>query len=642
MLLSRPVAVAAQRSLVAPGSPTKNQDFTVDQAAATNEFSPTSGTATEQNRGQREYTVSGLDDTKSYAIALFRAEDVTVTEGGVATFKDANVNDVADWTKTDAVIETVNNASLTPADDDGIVLAVTPVNGVLKFTIDATKGDEVRPVIFLDADGGSNDTTNTVDVDLDANNQPTELFAVGGQKNWVAPESQTTGTAADGVVGTINKDANSFGLDTAPAGTAAADYNAADVDLTYFYDSNDAFAIDGAPATLAEFEAALSRGDGVVVNSYARDDSLASNFNIDGDGPTVGVATATAGTTGASVNDIKVEFDYGTPTTDTHYEAVLIERAPSVAGAAGTYAEIARVAIADDEDNVSTTFTYTDENVVAGKYFYRVAGIIDGDVGAKDETTEVTSTTPGADTGAPVATYSALVQDGGFSGDVNTGDQLRFIFDEAMTIQNGDAIRVLEGADANQAGSEERYTLTCGTNVTCSLNAAPVVIGGESYAANTVLTVTAGALVPDATVTGGDATLSVPAYVTNQSGVTDVAGNLWNLAGSDRDINADAGAPEMASAVANETAETVTVTYSSPVDCTNTAAVRAQFNYSDATTGTPTAITCNGTTTVVLTFDNVVTGAGNLTYTESTTEPNVRVRGLNGVEAASPETQAAS
>lgn len=341
---------------------------------------------------------------------------------------------------------------------------------------------------------------------------------------------------------------------------------------------------------------------------------------------------------------------YDTPTTDDYYDAVVIQRAPvtgggtddNANGTVGTYATVATVEIDDDEDTTASTFTWTDENVAAGVYRYRAAGVIDGDTGAftADAGNEA-STNPGADTTGPVVDYSALVQDGSFPGDVNTGDQLRFIFDEAITVQNGDAIRLLEGADGTQAGTEERYTLTNGGNTTFALNTAPVVIGGQSYPANTILTVTAGAITPDATVTGGDNTLSVPAYVLNQSGLTDTAGNQWDVAGSDRAVNADAAAPDMTAAVADEATETVTVTYSAPVDCANTAAVRAQYSYTDATTVTPTAIDCNGTT-VTLTFAALANATGSLTYTESATDLNVRVRGLNGLEAASPETQAAS
>ena len=77
-------------------------------------------------------------------------------------------------------------------DTNGFVADVRPVNGAITFVIDSDAADQVRPVIFLDADNGSAEAvegTATVDLDLDANNLPlvAEAFGIGGQKNFVAP-----------------------------------------------------------------------------------------------------------------------------------------------------------------------------------------------------------------------------------------------------------------------------------------------------------------------------------------------------------------------------------------------------------------------------------------------------------------------
>jgi hypothetical protein len=199
------------------------------------------------------------------------------------------------------------------------------------------------------------------------------------------------------------------------------------------------------------------------------------------------------------------------------------------------------------------------------------------------------------------------------------------IFDEPVTVAGNAALRVQD------AGGQ--YTVANGGNATFSLNTTATQFGGESYAAGRVLTITLNADVTPV----GTATLpaTYPLTIVNQQGIADLAGNAWALAG-DVTLNRDLTAPSITAAVADTGADTVTLTYAVPVDCANLAGVRAQYSYAAATTPIPTAITCDGTTTVVLTFDDV-TAAGNVTYTQSANE-DLRIRGLSGRAAQSPQT----
>lgn len=628
-----------------------NQSFAVTpDTVSTNPES----TSTTTNEGRIQYSVSGLDDTLTYDIFVLPAENVTDTNG-VISFRDVDgTANEADFTATSATIETINNTAFVDAPTNGTALDVSPVNGTILFTVDSLSPDEVIPVIFLDADNGSTETTP--DLDLDDNDQPiaAEFFGIGGQKNFVAPEAASSGDAADGRVEGLDKEANSIGVDTDETATVG-DYAAADVDVRYLYDSNDTFAIGGVPATLAEFEAALSRGDGLVVGAYSQDETLVSSFNIV-DGPLAPTTVAAEKGAAGAENDITVVVDFDQPTLQSMYHAVVIQRAPvtggtdeAADGTVGTYATVATVDISADLDASTATFTYLDEDVATGVYRYRAAGVIDGDTGAfTADTTNESSTTPTADTTAPTSTYAALVDDTGFAAEADAGDDIRIIFSEAVVVEAGDAIRLLEGTDATQGAGEEEFQLTCGANVTCTTNDSAVVIGGDTYAAGRVLTVTfSSAPAPLAAVTGGDSRLDFPAFITNQAGIVDAANNAWNVTGSsDRTVEVDASAPVIASAAGTAATQTITLTYDRQVDCADLADVRNQFSFTDATdTGvSPTAITCNGTTTVVLTFAALTLDAaddtGDLTYAENVLNPNVRMRGLNSIEAVSPETEA--
>ena len=112
--------------------------------------------------------MTGLDDSKQYNIALFAADNVK-SNGGQISFADAEKNtdgatgdDVADQGTVHATITSVNNGSVSnPA---------TPVNGVIKFTVNSDQVDDVIPVLWLNKTGGD------AGLDLNADNTPSESF----------------------------------------------------------------------------------------------------------------------------------------------------------------------------------------------------------------------------------------------------------------------------------------------------------------------------------------------------------------------------------------------------------------------------------------------------------------------------------
>ncbi len=594
--------------------PVSNQDFTVTPGEAAENVNSTSAAT---NEGRRTYTVGGLNDARTYSIALIPADQVNDNDGTV-TFTSASPYSAAQGVSIESVQgQPGPGAQAAPGAGVTQVNSVSPLNGAITFAIDSVRTASVVPVVWTDDATSPASTPNALD--LAANGEPRDSFGIGGQKTWLPAQQASFAAPVDGTVSFLDRDGNRFG--TQPV-AANGDYVLGSTDRIYTYDANDTFRIEGVPATLAAFEAALSRGDNVRVGPYTTDSGLPSTFDIIADRPAApGLA---ANVTGG--NNVTLTITPTAPSTADRYDAFVIQRR----AAAGTDADFATIATATtDADPNTAGFQYRDQGVAAGDYVYRAAGVIDGDTGAWSTNTPVTTTTPAPDTAAPVSEYAAVITDTGFQNEANAGDVWRVIFDEAVTVAGNAALRVADGG--------AQYTVTNGGNATFSLNTTATQIGGESYAAGRVLTVT---LTGDVTPVG-TATLpaTYPLEIVNQQGIADLAGNAWAL-GGDTTLDRDLATPAIQTAVADAGADTVTLTYNTGVDCADVAGVRAQFSYAGATAATPTAITCNGTTTVVLGFDDV-TGVGNVTYTQSANE-DLRIRGLNGRAAQSPQTMLAT
>jgi putative cell wall-binding protein len=533
-------------------------------------------------------TVSGLDNTKQYDIALFPGANVT-NSSGIISFKDSDgTANVADDFGSTAVaqITNVNNAANGPG---GSVNNATPVNGVITFIVDGTAPGTVTPVVFLD-----NGTTAN-NLDLDSNDRPTEAFGLCGPITYTAPAATASADADDAVVVAVDKAANTFNGDTAdPTAPAATNYSATAADVIYTYDDNDSFSLGGVPATLADFEAQLSRGDGVTIGSYSPTAALVSVFNISDDSPDAPAVSAAAGGAGQTVNDITVTIAGSDITNEALYNTFTIQRAPSATPTA--WSTIATVAGTADADAVTAEFQYVDTDVAAGGYVYRALGTIDGDSSPYSTATgTITSTTPGPDVTAPTVVANGGVQDvdGTFTDVLDTGDRFILYLDEAVTVASNAAVIVSDGADTG--------TLTNGGNATFTTNSTAV---GQN-AANTILTILVNSPVLESP--SNDVVGAASYTLTNRSGITDASGNALALTG---DNTLEDDGPEFFAETCTVGATTCTLTFNEAL--TTSANVPANYGFTDVSAGgvtITTAVLGADGRTVTLTFSGAL-GAG--------------------------------
>ena len=441
----------------------------------------------------RQYTASGLTGA-SYGIGLFEADNVTLT-GSTYTFADADDDDVADPGTVAAEITVANGAAtggVASVDD------IAPVSGQITFTVDGDTPESVTPVVYAQ-------TGADVGLDLDASEQPSEAFGVGGTINYV-PAEAANGAAVTGPVDSVDKAENSFASATA----------------TYFYDTNDTFSIVGdGPVTFATFEAALSSGDGMT-GSYTNEPTLVSTFDLTDDNPTVATVTGvTSVATGASVAYTAVG----------PLDSVNVLRALSGNNtdcAVGTTPVASYAVVGSDTDGspfVDTTVARPEQ------YCYNVASVNDGDTGASGAASFIALTA--ADAASPTSVDVRLSTSAGLAGQLDIGDAFKVAFSEPMGAATvGDSI-VVHDADGTFA------TISCG-NVTgpaapgatfCLLNTAVETLGGTDYPIGQVVTVSIG-VAPTAGAAGSTPGLQIPTTISDQGGFGDVAGNAWNIAGS--------------------------------------------------------------------------------------------------------------
>jgi len=199
----------------------------------------------------------------------------------------------------------------------------------------------------------------------------------------------------------------------------------------------------------------------------------------------------------------------------------------------------------------------------------------------------------------------------------------------------------------NSTNTSEKITGTValtGDVVQLYINGVPVVC-----TATNCTNLVGATINPNGTLTTTATTFSV--NVTNASFGADGAKAITytdsgSAASPAANITKDTAAPSMTTSIATNVG-TASVTYNEAVNCN--ALSPSQFV---ATRTTPTAqapvtatgVSCNGTTTVTLTFPattftGVLGTAGTLTYTQSATAAN-RVKDLAGNDATSPQTVA--
>lgn len=376
-------------------------------------------------------------------------------------------------------------------------------------------------MIWVDANGDN-------ELNLNSANQPTEAFGIGGTTTYTAPPAGATDTG--GLVQSVDKAANNF--------TAG--------DELYTYDGNDQYSIvDQGGVDMATFEASLSSGD-TVTAVYSPNSGGVSTFSLSDDNPEK-PATAAAADKGVVTdddsNDITVTVT-GTDVTSGDYDSVVIQRAVyNAATSARNWVTVATVAKADDADKVTTDgdFNYVDRNVADGTYEYRSALINDGDQSDfSAASTPVESTTPTNDTTRPTAVDTRVKTNGGSAFQLDGNDSFTVAFSEKMDAPDaGDAVRVRD-ADGTIWEITAVDAGTDGTTDNFALNTGEVTIGGTTYAAGQVLTVTLGTAGAESELAAGTvAGMDLPANITAQSGNTDVAGNQWDVSTGDVTIDSE-------------------------------------------------------------------------------------------------------
>jgi hypothetical protein len=304
---------------------------------------------------------------------------------------------------------------------------------------------------------------------------------------------------------------------------------------TYRYDANDTFQRYGLAISLAQFEQVISRGD-VITVSYQADPTGTSVFNVTADlgrnAPTVD-ASVDSWDGGPTQNDVGLRI--AEPATNVDGIAYSVQRS-STGGAAvcgpgtGAYAELTLTMIATGRDST----TYIDRELGIGAYCYRV-GVTDPVAGVVTfgYSQGVVINNPPLPIALPRSLHARVTTSAGNPSLLDIGDVVKIAFDKAMGSPVGGQMRV-QDTDGTIAEIWCRRL-----EQTCTVNAAPETMGGVLYPANTVLTI---AIRVDPAVVAAGASVGLQLNVTvTSSTFTDIAGNLWNIPGSDDVI---LGAPD--------------------------------------------------------------------------------------------------
>ncbi|WP_328294295.1 cell wall-binding repeat-containing protein [Kineococcus sp. NBC_00420] len=376
---SVPVSLSAAAKTAGGGDVVSNQSLVVGPAAAvTNLVSTTDAANT--NRGARTYTATGLDNAKTYSVALVPTANVVVGSTGAVSFKSGSA--LAGSLGTS--IETVNGvANVVAATGAGSTTAanVTPQNGQIAVSVDSVTATSVVPVVFVDAN--SNGLLDFTTAPTSASPQvPSEAFGVGGAITWNPSEASAGVLAADAPITSVDKTAKQIVTGTA----------------TYNYDSNDVFYVGGVAAsnqvTLAQFEAVLSAGDkllkpaasGAVGTSYTTNPAFTSTFvlqNLSPGAPTLNTTPSPADTSAVLTVD---------PASIVDGATINVYR---VAGSlAGTFANATKVTSASvDADSATSGFQVNVTGLTAQTaYTFFVTQTVGGEESAQSAAAPTTTT----------------------------------------------------------------------------------------------------------------------------------------------------------------------------------------------------------------------------------------------------------
>jgi putative cell wall-binding protein len=432
-------------------APATNQTFTVTPA----------GNQQDETGGEDvDFTVSGITSS-TVDVALVPCENVNVDQNGVATFTDdaennGAGNDQADLGSTPATITAVNGGN--PDTDTGETAQyqnnVNVVNESVTFSVNSNEADCVVAVVFDDANGNNQ-------LDLDANNQPTEAFAVTGETEFVPPAAANQ-TMNENVVS--NNEANNqftgCEITTGTAGGAGTEEASTTECFVFSYDSNDRFFAGEATLanqlTMAEFEERLTSGDDIG-GTYLANSELTSEFILFDESPTAPTVAA-AQTEGAEDTSVTLTL---TETSDA--DSFQVFRAADACtnvdfGTQGNFTQIGNV---DNTAQSPETFVASGLNPSTTYCFVATATDEGQQSGASDETEQATAPTPAA----PNTINSAnLTTDTVVEGAPDTNDVWTLVFSKDATNVADDGLFRLQDTTGDV------YQVQCGATTDASGN----------------------------------------------------------------------------------------------------------------------------------------------------------------------------
>ncbi len=441
----------------------------------------------------KTYTFSGLDDTKTYDVAMFPVnygggyEDSAVNTDGIWSFRDQDApfdglaDDPCNTSDGQSEIVSINGVAVNSACEYN----VSPEGGALEIRLE-NFSDEADSAYLVAWAGATNNDLNLDDADL-----PSEAFGAIGPILWTGGEC-VTGDDVYGDILLLDQVAKSLVLDSA--------------DCTAFYDSADDYFYDyNIPISLAEFGSAVNNGDYIETEDLTTDDNYSrtspNNWDLDDDNtgtPTAVTASAAdsdSSATDTAANDVTVRWTHNPPLAnmaddDNGYAGYCITRWSTTFVNQGT--DCFYYSGGATSDAVVNNRTAILEDVPAGAWRYTVYAYSASD-DSGDYSDPSAAVTTAVASGAPksIATTSG---DTDLSGTINSGDVLTVKFDQTMNnTVTGDSITVRDGdgtvcSITDVTNATVTYTTTTLTNDTLNilLTGAPVctsagTIGGLQY-----------------------------------------------------------------------------------------------------------------------------------------------------------------
>jgi len=510
-------------------------DFPVDIATTASPAVPGTGQV------PVSFHFSGLSG--NFSFTLIPSGNVFRNADGTYGFCDTNQDRKADTGVGSSFIIGVTGMILPPT--NLVRNVIIPADGNIDVTVDsAVRNQRIRVVGWRDANNdGQIDLASIGDVNCNAYT-PYDSgidggIAVSGRVFFFGPEG-SLGTQFGGGCAPIFR--HSAQLQTFSAGTTIP------TSLRFIYDSDDVYRVNGALVSLVQFKSSITAssfgaGDTVAIN-YSPGGVSEFNicFNAGGVAPTDVSAAVGNFDLGVIGDDVRISFT--APLTNSA-DQYAIQRAavggtattancnlgapaPQTSDATGAPAGATFATVTTVTVSAANQGTALDNNLANGGYCYRV---LTHDVvfGTPSYSNYVPVNLPGTvDTIRPTSVLATLASSGGFANTLDAGDLLTIVFSEPMFIASNATIRVTDSdcgiatnsgpALCSGGNTNTIADIICGTNASCALDPARTTL-------NVFLTSNPSIVLP-----GSVAGAQFSVVVTDSFGITDLGGNIWDLA----------------------------------------------------------------------------------------------------------------